>query len=317
MPKYQQTQDSDPPALQELQIWGNHTFQDLIVKFDSIYNEIVFWRRNLFKLPSGSEGKKFVHELVKWFDHWNSDALNFKDIAMKVVMVMPALLLQRPSYKSTSKQHTLCLSRRLALWHSGDFEAILREVRAIQKHLKSSRKELTDEQLAKTFSKLMLEGKVKAALNLLDQSTRGGVLPLSNDTILELQKKHPQAADIDESVLLQGPIPFVDPVFFENLDDSIILKAAMQTRGSSGPSGLDTEGWRRILVSKSFGNIGQNLRNSLASFARKICSIDVHITANSSTNIGSIEAYLACRLIPLDKCPGVRPIGVGTETYYR
>eukprot|EP00794_Sanderia_malayensis_P014696 gene14696-biopygen11793 len=157
----------------------------------------------------------------------------------------------------------------------------------------------------------MLEGKVKAALNLLDQSTRGGVLPLSNDTILELQKKHPQAADIDESVLLQGPIPFVDPVFFENLDDSIILKAAMQTRDSSGPSGLDAEGWRRILVSKSFGNIVQNLRNSLASFARKICSIDVHITTNSSTNIGSIEAYLACRLIPLDKCPGVRPIGVG------
>jgi hypothetical protein len=82
----------------------------------------------------------------------------------------------------------------------------------------------------------------------------------------------------------------------------------MYTRGAAGPSGLDALGWRHILVSKNYGSTGKELRESIASMARNLATRKVEIQEDGSTDI---EAYLSCTLIPLDKLPGVRPIGIG------
>ena len=42
---------------------------------------------------------------------------------------------------------------------------------------------------------------------------------------------------------------------------------------------------------------------SIAEFGRLI--------ATKCVNAASLEAYIACRLVPLDKRPGVRPVGIG------
>ena len=97
----------------QLKIWGDYTKDEIHQKIDEIYEEIVFWRWNLFKLPSGAGGKKFIAETTKWIEFWNQGAIEFRDIALKVLMVMPALLLQKPTFKSTAKEHSQCLSRRL------------------------------------------------------------------------------------------------------------------------------------------------------------------------------------------------------------
>ena len=47
----------------------------------------------------------------------------------------------------------------------------------------------------------------------------------------------------------------------------------------------------------------QNLCNALAAVARRLCTVSVHPN--------SLTAFVACRLIPLNKNPGVRPIGIG------
>ena len=62
-----------------------------------------------------------------------------------------------------------------------------------------------------------------------------------------------------------------------------------------------------MLISKNFGKQATDLRHSLAGMARILCTKSIkHAEARPT----SIEAYTSCRLIPLDKNPGVRPIGI-------
>lgn len=59
--------------------------------------------------------------------------------------------------------------------------------------------------------------------------------------------------------------------------------------------------WRRMCT--SFKATSDALCDALASCARRI--------ASNYIDPASLQAYVACRLIPLSKQPGVRPIGVG------
>ena len=74
----------------------------------------------------------------------------------------------------------------------------------------------------------------------------------------------------------------------------------MQTSGSAGPSGRDAHAWRHLCT--VFGNASNDLCAAISAFA--------HRTSTSYVNSKYLSAYCACRLIPLDKRPGVRPIGV-------
>ena len=53
----------------------------------------------------------------------------------------------------------------------------------------------------------------------------------------------------------------------------------------------------------SFKAASHELCSSLANMARHMCTSPIHPTG--------LNALVACCLIPLNKCPGVRPIGVG------
>ena len=66
---------------------------------------------------------------------------------------------------------------------------------------------------------------------------------------------------------------------------------------------MDLEGWMRIILGKQFGESSNDLCKAIALVARKMCI--------EETNDSTLEALLAARLIPLDKNPGLRPIGVG------
>ena len=79
-----------------------------------IYDEIVQWKRNLFKVPSGKAGKAFVRELSRMFNvHAEGSALEC--VAMKAAMTMPALLLQKPSSRSKAREHAIHLEHHLKL----------------------------------------------------------------------------------------------------------------------------------------------------------------------------------------------------------
>ena len=81
----------------------------------------------------------------------------------------------------------------------------------------------------------------------------------------------------------------------------IVRQAALRTKRSGGPCGIDANGFRRILACKSFKQSSTKLREAIATMKRTLY-IDP----------ATIEPLVASRLIPLDKGEGaVRPIGVG------
>ena len=159
---------------------------------------------------------------------------------------------------------------------------------------------------ARIFAKLMFEGKVNAALNYLTASTDHGVLPATDDVINSLKAKHPEPAPIFNDILHNGPLEEVPNNYFDSIDELTIRKSAKMTRGAAGSSHFDSEQFRRILCSNNFKFEGKALREQIARFARKI--------ASSLIDPNSLEAYMTSRLIPLNKNPGIRPIGIG-ETF--
>ena len=99
-------------------------------------------------------------------------------------------------------------------------------------------------------------------------------------------------------------VPFVNPAQFNSINEAAIARAVLKTRGA------DADQRRRMLISKNYATVGKDLRTAIANAARKLCTVD--LAQDNAKNLSTIEAYTACRLIPLEKKGNdVRPIGVG------
>ena len=150
-------------ALSMSSSWGDLSGEEFMKAIDDAYSQVVHWRPNLFKIPSGACGKQFVVEITRLF---NAFALenDLESIALKAAMTLPSLMLQKPHVKSKTKEHISFLQRKLSLWEKGDISNLLREERALQKLLASSqspRPVTTDNsQIVRRFSKMMMEGRI-------------------------------------------------------------------------------------------------------------------------------------------------------------
>ena len=162
----------------------------LIQIVNRCYDAVVHWRRNLFKIPSGKVGVAFVHELSRLFQAY-AESSALEGVALKAAMILPALLLQKPHARSRTKEHTKHLERRLNLWKDGDLASLLDEGQTIQSSLTreySGWSSLSD-QLTRKFSKLMMEGKVRAALRLIADNNTGQPLHLNSQIDFKLTRK--------------------------------------------------------------------------------------------------------------------------------
>ena len=291
--------------------WSDLDSTSLAHSIDSAYAEIEHWRKNTFAVPYGMAGKQFVAELSRLYRAY-AEGSALESSALKATTVM-SILLQKPFRTSKPRHHSACLERRLSLWATGDVNNLVTEGRSLQKRLpKLKSSEEGNDNLARSFSKLMFQGKTKSALQLLSERGKGRVLHI-NDSIEGtgdvptsvvdvLKHKHPHAQVATADALVEGNH---DPlqthlVIFDRIDASTIRSAALRTKGAAGPSGLDAHCWRRMCT--SFKTASNELCLSLVLLARCLCTTFV--------DPKGLSALMACRLIALDKCPGVRPIGI-------
>ena len=90
------------------------------------------------------------------------------------------------------------------------------------------------------------------------------------------------------------------PSIIEQINVKTIRKSTLKTHGSHGLSGLDACEWTRILT--HFNQTSIELYKTFAELFYTIASKVLH-----HKNL----TYNSCRLIPLDKNPVARPIGIG------
>ena len=124
---------------------------------------------------------------------------------------------------------------------------------------------------SRKFRKYMSKGNVNLATKLLSNKMEEGVLPLNKETIDLLKVKHPVGKTASEDTKLHGPLTNVKNIIFDVMGDSMVLKAAKITQEGSGPSGIDTDSWRRNLVSRDYRDAGNDLRKAIALLIKKIC----------------------------------------------
>ena len=188
-------------------------------------------------------------------------------------------------------------------WHNGDIMSLLEEGRPIQKRY-TTNKRRSQEDITRIFSKLMLQGKVGAAIKLLEESNECGVHEANDEIITKLRQLHPSPSEeFHEDSLMEGPLKETHDSYFDNIDEDLIKIATMRTKGAEGPSKMDADQYKVMLVSNKFKKEGKELRMQIAKLAKLI--------ATKLQDPHTIEAFIACRLIPLNKNPGVRPIGIG------
>ena len=150
----------------------------------------------------------------------------------------------------------------------------------------------------------MQHGKINQALKLLSESSTNDLLKLSDESINQLLLKHPAGEPLHEEFMLHSPVKRINPIIFDEIDESLVMKAASRSRGAAGPSKLYGDEWRKILCSTVYGTASTDLRKAISRMAKLLC-------AETIEDHNSIESLLACTLIPLNKNPGVRPIGIG------
>ena len=167
-------------------------------------------------------------------------------------MVLPTLNLQKSSPTCKSKEHSAAIELRLNVWWQGDLDLLLKEVRFIQGRFVNLKKARTVQDISKVFAKLAFQGKLSAAIKLLDSESPTGLLNLTPEVLEGLKGKHPEAADIADESLLYRPIDYIPPGVFDLIDEKMIFDAAKKKKkGSAGPSGMDAELYGRILCSKN------------------------------------------------------------------
>ena len=119
-------------------------------------------------------------------------------------------------------------------------------------------------------------------------------------TVLEqLKEKHPVASRVQRGTVdTTSAYPAVEDIVITSAQ---IEKTARKLRGSTGPSGADSDHWKSVLL--RFGSRSEMLRDCIATLACKM--------GNEVLPWKKLRALMSCRLIALDKRPGIRPIGIG------
>ena len=131
----------------------------------------------------------------------------------------------------------------------GQIDRLMREGRFIQPRLPKTASCKPQNQ-ARIFANVIVEGQIKSAMRLLDKDGNHGVLPLTEEIMNQMRQKHLEVQEATLGALLFGPIEAIPDTSFCKITGEMVRKAALRTKCSGGPSGVDAAGVKRMVTYK-------------------------------------------------------------------
>ena len=166
-----------------------------------------------------------------------------------------------------------------------------------------------EESIARQYHSMVIDGRLRAAVRGLTNRDGGGVMNMEDidqktkaPVIEVLKGKHPE---------MKIPDPGEGEAFetYDRMEclvqldctEEIVQDIVEKLQGGAGPSSVDALALKKWLL--NHGAASQILREELAAWTEWL--------SNGHPPWAAYRAMMYCRLVALDKCPGVRPVGIG------
>ena len=99
----------------------------------------------------------------------------------------------------------------------------------------------------------MKKRNVNTAMKIVTDNMKNGILPLTRQTLNQLQSKHLERKETSQEILPTDTPETIHPIKFKHIDLQKLQKAAVKTQSVLGPLDMDADSWKRILRAKQFG----------------------------------------------------------------
>jgi hypothetical protein len=164
-----------------LEVYGDYIHQndgthlDGGIQDDAVWQE--YWRKLVtlppqrYDVPSGPIGRRFVRLLTKELEgiksrKWNSEKF----------LVYQMVILQRSKEVSGAGSIKRRLSKRMDAWEAGKLSMLVQDTeQTALAQLAKAQGTLTPEQRAKVYARLVLQGKLRAAVRWITEREKGGI----------------------------------------------------------------------------------------------------------------------------------------------
>ena len=120
---------------------------------ENIYNKIVYFKHhNMFTPLQDTTTEMMTREMTRIIEEYNSNTSG-KRMAMKLLMIIPKLLLQKDHMRAKRNENDKAFRRRMEAWHKGDYLELMEEAEPIQKRLRQQTEVETEGMIARKLRK--------------------------------------------------------------------------------------------------------------------------------------------------------------------
>ena len=145
-------------------------------ELEKAYGVIRIMSHTLFILPTGRAGNRFLDGMTRILNIY-IDGTHGSENALYAFFILPALMLQKPSKNSKTKDNVNALQRKFELWCKGNVRELIKESKLLQKRMSKGKSNTSESTLLRNFTNAVTSSNVGLAGKLFDGTTSSSLKP--------------------------------------------------------------------------------------------------------------------------------------------